>query len=140
MSDLECAKRILNSQEITCVICKGDTVYSSEKRGVAPIMEWIDAGIDLNGFSAADKIVGKAAALLFVLVGIKEVYAPIMSESAVGIFSKYDINFYCDTLTARVMNREGTGICPMERALAAVEEPEKALDAIKQTMASLRCH
>lgn len=138
MNDLEYAKRVLNFGENTCVLCKGESVYSSEKRGVAPIMEWIDEGLNLNGFSAADKIVGKAAALLFVLAGIKEVYAPVMSETAVRVFSNYDISFHYDMLTARIINRENTGICPMEHALAAVEEPEAALGVLKQTIAALR--
>ncbi len=38
-------------------------------------MEWLGSGMDFRGCAAADKIVGKASAMLFVLAGVKAVYA-----------------------------------------------------------------
>lgn len=138
MSDLERAKGILSAGDNTCVLCRGDTVYSSVKRGVAPVLEWIGEGLDLKGFSAADKIVGKGAAFLFVLAGIKVVYAPVMSESAVGVFTHFDISFQCDRVITKINSRDGTGTCPMELALGEIEEPETALTVMRQTVEALR--
>ena len=90
MSDIETAKEMLARSAFTCVLCKGDVVYTSTKHGVAPLLEWIDSGKDLQGFSAADKVVGKAAALLFILTRVTEIYAPIMSETAIYEFSKLE--------------------------------------------------
>lgn len=45
-------------------MCKGSTIYISTERGVKPLIDRIDDGTDLQGFSAADKVVGKAAAFL----------------------------------------------------------------------------
>ena len=73
MNDLEKAKEILEKGNYTCVICKGDTVYTSVDRGVAPVISFIDNKTDISGFSVADKVIGKAAAMLFSLAGVKEI-------------------------------------------------------------------
>ena len=119
-NDLTEAINILNGDKYTCVLCKGSAIYISTERGVKPLIDWIDDGTDLQGFSAADKVVGKAAAFLYVLLGVKEVYARIMSEGAIavlknnGIFVKYDLS------VKNIINRAGTGNCPMEIGRAHV--------------------
>lgn len=45
------------------------------------MMRFIAEGRDLSGCSAADVIVGKASAMLFVKAGINEVYGKVMSPS-----------------------------------------------------------
>jgi hypothetical protein len=94
MADIDVAKQLMQDCHYTCVLCKGDKLYISEKNGVAPMMEFIDAGVDLKGFSAADKVVGKAAALLFVLTGIGEVYAEVISSHAIAVLEKNNIPFH----------------------------------------------
>jgi hypothetical protein len=137
MNDIEKAKELLQHGKYTCVLCKGDTVYTSTLRGVAPMVEWISSGKDLNGFSAADKIVGKASAMLFLLAGVKEVYAPVMSEEAINTLSHHGIRCFCDTRTDNIINRAGTGSCPMEQAVRDIQEPSAAFEAIKRTINSV---
>lgn len=43
------------------------------------MVEWLGFGMDFHGYAADDKIIGKATAMLFVLAGVKEVYAPVVS-------------------------------------------------------------
>ena len=136
-NDLEHAKQLLLAAGTTCVLCKGESVKVSDKRGVSPLVDWIRSGTDLRGYSAADKIVGKAAALLFVLAGVKEVYAPVMSEGAVKTFGRYGVGCHCDQVASMIINRVGTGPCPMEQAVEQIAEPEAALHAIQKTMARL---
>ncbi|MBR3227452.1 MAG: DUF1893 domain-containing protein, partial [Erysipelotrichaceae bacterium] len=68
MKDLERAIELLTGER-TCVLVKDDTVYISEEKGIAPIMYYLNNGIDISGFSVADRIVGKAAASLFICAG-----------------------------------------------------------------------
>lgn len=82
MTDIEHAKQLLTGEGYTCVICRGDDMHTSEKRGVVPLIELLDSRIDVRGYSAADKAVGKAAAMLFILLGVGEIYAVVMSRSA----------------------------------------------------------
>ena len=76
------AKELLEKENFTCVLWYGEHLYTSRERGVKPLLEWLDQGLDLSSFSAADKVVGKAAAFLYVLLGVSRVYASVISEAA----------------------------------------------------------
>lgn len=137
MNNLEQAKEILKNSESTCVLFKDGVTHTSTKRGVAPLVDWLINGIDIRGFSVADKIVGKAAALLFVLGGVKEVYTPVISKSAVDVLSRHGIYAEYDTVVQKIINRASTGTCPMELAVANINDPNDALKAIQYTMTLL---
>ena len=66
MNSIERAKETLKNGKYTCVVCSNDIIYTSTQKGVAPMLDFIEKNICLTGFSAADKIVGKAAAMLFI--------------------------------------------------------------------------
>ncbi len=138
MSDIERAKQLLYSGGYTCVLCRGDAVYTSTERGVAPMLEWLDNGAELHGFSAADKVIGKAAAMLFVLAGVSEIYSDIMSASAAEFLKNSGLRYSYDTLTQHIINRKGDGICPMEQLTADMNSAEEAFVAIKKKLTELR--
>ena len=115
MTNLEKAKSILADSEYTLVLCNGDKLYTSRKRGVAPMLEFIDTETDLKGFSAADKVIGKAAAMLFVHAGVTEVHADVISNSAADFLYVKGIPFTYNLLVKNIINRTGDGICPMEQ-------------------------
>lgn len=138
MTDIERAKKLFHTGDYTCVLAKGVTVYTSTKSGIAPMLGFIENGFDLNGYSAADKTVGKAAAMLFVYAGVKEVHAAVLSQKAQEVFVKYGIACTCGKLTEGIINRAGTDLCPMEIAVAEIEEPREALEAIKRILNVLR--
>ena len=87
MTDLELAKEQLIKDECTCVLRKGDSVYCSHARGVKPLLSLLDSGEDYRGYSAVDKVVGKAAAMLYVLLGVSKVHAFIISEKALEVLA-----------------------------------------------------
>lgn len=132
MTDIENARDLLEKERKTCVLCRGAARYSSEKTGIAPMVDFISDGVDLRGFSAADKIVGKAAALLFVLAGVAEVYAEVMSKEAAEILRQHGIPCSWGEMTERIVNRAGTGPCPMEEAVRGLTDPRAALEAIRE--------
>lgn len=138
MTDWEQARELFKTGDYSCVLCRDGVVYTSTKNGIAPLVEWLTGGSTINGFSAADKIVGKAAALLFILGGVKEVYAAVMSETAAETLAKHGITAYWDKQVSYIVNREGTGPCPMEQAVTGIDDPAKALAAIQDKMAALR--
>ena len=82
-----------------------------------PLIAWISNGTDLKVFCAADRIVGKAAALLYSLLGVDTVYAPVMSEAGIYILAKNGITPLCDTSVKEILNRMNTDLCPMEEAV-----------------------
>ena len=50
--DLEQARRMLEG-EYTCVVCREDAVYTATERGVKPLLNWLDQGLDLIPHSRA---------------------------------------------------------------------------------------
>lgn len=137
-SNINKAVELLEESSYTCVLCKDDMVYTSTERGVKPLLEWYNSGTNVEGFSAADKVVGNAAAFLYVLLGVDEVYAPVMSEIAKQTLTSNGIKVQCKLLVNQIINRAGTGRCPMEEAVDGIIEPEEALAAIKVKLKNLQ--
>jgi len=136
MNNLEKAKLILEEGGYTCVIL-GKEPYTSTFRGVKPLLDLLESSADVRGCSAADRVVGKAAAFLYVLLGVSELYTGILSKPAKAVLEKYGIKVSCGMLVDVIFNRDNTGNCPMETAVWDIEEPEKALIAIKAKLEAL---
>ncbi len=137
-ADLIEAKQQLLESSSTCVLCKDGTLHHSTLPGVAPLLSWLQDGTDTSGSCAADKIVGKAAALLYCLLGVRQVYGTVVSLSAVKVLRKNGIEVFWDTLAENILNRNKSGLCPLEAATASIDDPEEALPTILQTIASLQ--
>ena len=131
MTDIENARNLLEREHKTCALCRGEARYSSEKTGIAPMVDFITEGVDLRGFSAADKIVGRAAALMFALAGVAEVYAEVVSAAAVEVLGRHGIPCSWGEMVDVIVNRTGTGQCPMEEAVRGISDPPAALEAIR---------
>ena len=136
MNDLQIAKQNLSGH--TICLCKDGNCLYSESRGISPMMDFISAGVDLAGYSVADLVVGKAAALLFVRCGIKRVFAKTLSKSAEKILRHYGVDCEYGLLTEKIINRAGTDICPMEKAVASTDDPEEAYEVLKNKLAELK--
>ncbi len=132
------AKEILETGEFTCVLCRGDAVFTATERGVKPLVRFLESGERLRQFCAADKVVGKATACLYVLLGVRCVYARVMSRSAAQVLAENGIETEYDTLVENIINRRGDGICPFEAAVLPCQEPHLAYAAIREKMAALR--
>ncbi len=136
MEDLNNAKTLLEQEGYTCVLCRGSTVHTSRNRGVQPLMALLNT--DVSGFSAADKVVGKATALLYCLLGIRQLYAKVISDAALKVLDDHRIPVHWDTRVAYIVNREGTGRCPMELATEQISDPALAPDVIREKLKQLQ--
>ncbi len=137
-SDLAKAKKILMETGATCVLCKGRSRVESDMRGVKPLMELLDMGMDFSGYSAADKVVGKATALLYCLLEVRAVYTPVISEAGLAVLQGHGIEAQYDLCVPAILNRRRDGFCPMESATKSISDPEEALKAIERTLEKLR--
>lgn len=126
------AKKLLNYEKYTCVICRDSHVYKSYERGIVPLLNVIDEKLDFNMASAADKVVGRAAAFLYIIIGIDELYAEVISEGACTLLEEHGIKVYFDNCVKQIINRQNTGICPMEDAVKNINEKFSAESAIRQ--------
>lgn len=123
MTDLD--RAISGLKGHTICLAKGTDLLVSDKRGIMPMMELLAAEKDLKGYSVADLVVGKAAAILFIKAGVAAVYAKTMSRSAEDILRRYGIPYTRENSAERIRNRQGTGYCPMESAVLDSEDIEE---------------
>ena len=137
MKITESQARDLLNNGFTCVLYGENEVLKSTERGVAPLIQWLESGQDFHGFSAADKVVGKAAAFLYVLLGVEKVYAVVLSESAEKVFRQFQIEYDYGQKTPMIRNRANTGFCPMEQAVWEIDEPQSARMRIEETLVEL---
>lgn len=135
--NLKKALDLLNSGNYTCVACKEEVVYTTTQRGVTPLLNWLDSKTDLKDFSAADRVVGRGAAFLYCLLGVKEVYALVMSRPAAEVLQSYGILADAGTFVEGIINRTGTGPCPFEDAVMDIQDTQEALNAIRMTRRKL---
>ena len=116
--------------EYTIALCKGGTTYTDTRRGIAPMLDLLEQGIDLSGFSVADRVVGKAAAMLFVLLRVKSLYAEVITGTAKAVLEAQGIECVYGTLVERLIDADGK-VCPSELAVENVVDPSDAPAALK---------
>lgn len=102
-------------------------VFTSDAHGILPPLTWLRErpGI-LKGADIADKLVGKAAAMLFAYGGVRSIWARRMSRAAEEFLDMQGIPHACEELVEMIYNREGSGMCPMERRAIGLGDPAEA--------------
>ena len=131
------ARQTLVDNGYTCVVIKDGFCFTSNQRGVKPLLELIESNADVSGGVAADKVVGKAAAFLYALLGVKELYADVISELALEVLQKNGISVTYGTLVSMIKSRDRKGFCPMEQATLTVDNKNVAFEVIKNTAKAL---
>ena len=124
---------LLHEGAYSCVIRKGAEVRTFHKRGVADL--YILLGNEpefLLGAFVADKVVGKGAAALMVLGGVKHVYTDVISTPALDLFKTYGVEVSFSEVTDRIVNRTKDGLCPVETLCLDLDSPADMLNEIRQ--------
>ncbi|WP_163196814.1 DUF1893 domain-containing protein [Bifidobacterium platyrrhinorum] len=106
-------------------------------RGVRPLLVWLAEHRRLDGFCAADRVVGKGAALLYARLGAKSVWARTMSEAGLAALRAHGIAASYGTLVPVILDRAGDGMCPIERSVERIDDPMAAEPAIRAAVARL---
>ena len=132
------AKSILEKEKLTCIITDGEREYKSTLRGIKPLLELVQNGTDTRGFYAADKVVGKAAAFMYILLGVKALYAFVISKPSLALLQEHGIEVLYGTLVDAIKNRNGDGFCPMEQAVKDIADPHDAVNAVIQKLEQLK--
>lgn len=136
---LKRAAEILNREKKSCVIlADDDTIRVSDEIGIKPLMK--ELRIDKETFRGcviADKVIGKAAALMAVLGKADAVYGRIMSENAIEFLEKSGMTYDYGEIVPYIENRAKDGRCPMEETVLMIDSPEKAFEALEKTIAKL---
>jgi len=135
----EYLNRLEESGANLMVFRNDDVVFFSKSRGICPLIEVIDTiGREgLKGVVTADRIVGKAAALLNVYLGAVEIHAMIMSDGAKALLANYGVNFSFREETDVVKAKDGVVYCIFEKLVWDVSDPEEAYRLIRAKLKEL---
>jgi len=121
------------------VFCEDELVFQSQGRGIAPLIEAIDilGRENLIGVVTADRVVGKAAALLNLYMGAAEVHAGVISSGAKELLSEHGVGFEFLEDTDVVKAKDGVVFCLFEKLVWDVDDPEKAHTLIRAKLKEL---
>ncbi len=125
----------LERRNLSLLIYKdGEAIYSSHEGGVIPLLRAVELlGLErLHGSIVADKVVGKAAALLILYFKASEAHALLISSHARGVFLKHGLKHSFRKETPYILNRDGSALCPFERLVMEIIEPEEAYRRIRE--------
>jgi hypothetical protein len=140
MKDIEIAKHSLQEKDLTLAIVKnGLLLFSTRSNKISGFLEAIDKlGDELVNASLADKIAGKAIALLCVYSRIEAVHALVLSRKALAFLNQNGIDCSWNELVENVLDSNKTGICPFEKAAEEISDPKIAYQRFKEMIEKLR--
>ncbi len=137
MTNAEQAVALLKQNQDTLVLTDGHETIEDHERGVRPLLKWVGKRT-FEGFSAADKVIGKGAAFLYVLLKIKDIHTGIISKPALEVLNRYEIPVTYQQLVDHIINHTKTGYCPIETAVMDIDTPETALPKIIERLKQLK--
>lgn len=126
-------KKLVAAGRSIAVARDGVICGTSDERGIAPAMAMLDAGKLKDAF-VVDKIVGRAAAAIFAVGGVKKVYATVMSRGAMEFLKAKGIDAAADETVENIVNRAKTGTCPMESAVEKMQDAEKMVETLRKAL------
>lgn len=129
--NLERAKEAMKAEKLTCVLTEGGVMFKSKDKGVQPLLDWMNSGNNYMSYMIADKVIGRAAAFIDIAMGIREVYAEVMSEGAKTLLENNHVVVNYDTLVPEILNADKTDLCPLEKAVEGIETAGDALMPIE---------
>lgn len=133
LEELEC-------MGVSLLIYKGEEViHSSTGGGMKPLLEAI-GGLGremLRGSIVVDKVVGRAAALLILYMEASEVHAGVVSSTALEVLRSHALSFHYGQRVEAIRDRDGFIICPFERLVQDISDPEEAYNRIRAKISEL---
>lgn len=119
------------------VIVKNNHIVSAESpRGIDYVLKMQEEGALKNTF-IADKIIGKAAAMIFTYAGVNSCYGETISNEAIKWLQEHNISVTYGTCVESIQNRTGDGICPMEQTVLNINDEAEAIILLKNKVAEL---
>jgi hypothetical protein len=131
--DLEFAKLKLIKEDLSLVIVKkGKIIFETKKQGISGFLQAIEK-LDKNlvAASAADKIVGVAAAMLCVYARVASVFALTISEEGIRVLENNNILCKFEKKVSNILNRDKNDVCPFEKLAISSRNPDEAYVKLK---------
>lgn len=135
--ELEKAMTAVKNEGCTCALTLGNVIFKSKDKSVRPLLDWMNSGNNYMGYMLADKIVGKAAAFIMIAMGIREIYAQVISEPAKALLEKEHVVVNADLVVPEILDKDKAEKDPLERAVESYENAAEALMPIELALIRL---
>lgn len=122
---------LLRNGKHSLVVANGD-VCTFDRRGIADLYDlWRNDPGFLDGASIADKVVGKGAAALVILGHAAEIYADIISDSALELFQGYPLKVSFGQKVPDIINRMGNAFAQWKYFVEIVKRQQNVCHLFK---------
>ncbi len=117
----------LEQEGLSIIIEKnGEIVFRSYDPMLKPLFTCLTEKKELLKDSIVfDKIVGRAAAYLCIMGGVKEIYTPLASDSAIKVLDENNIKTGALKTIPLIKNRDNSDMCPMEKMAISCKTPQE---------------
>ena len=130
--DLLAEMRARLSAGAAVVVARNGVIVAEESgRGLEPLLKLFEAG-RLRRAIVMDRVVGRAAAAICIRGGARKVCTDLAGKGAAELLRRNGVPLVAAQTVEQILNRERTGGCPMEQAVAGLEDPEKMVEAIRK--------
>lgn len=130
--------RILDAGNHSLVVSK-ETTRTFDGRGVSDLHRLLHEEPEaLEDAMVADKVVGKGAAALMAAAHVGAVYAEVISRPALNLLEAAGISTSYGLLAEGILNRAGTGPCPLETRCMNCLSPEECLPEIESFILEMK--
>ncbi len=134
MTDLQKLKKMFYFHDASLLIMKNNNIiYKSTNKGITSLYQLYINDIDkLDGSYIADKIIGKAGALILVSAKILGIYAHIITYEAYNILLYNNVKVTYGTKVPCIINRDGSDLCPIEKLATECNATAEIIPMIKE--------
>lgn len=133
-SGFEMAKNMINEGKIECALVKDEKIIATENGGgVSPLLKLYKTKTNkMLDTTLVDKVIGRAAAMIAINGKVRNVYGETMSEDAVELLKTNHIPASYGRLVPKILNKTQDGLCPLEKAIENINNPQEALKILEQ--------
>lgn len=140
MNDLETAKTQLIQNHLTLIFIKNNNIlFKTKSHRISGFLTAIqELGRKLEDASVADKVVGRAVALLCAYARIKAIYAETLSMKAVDVLEKAGVTYEWKGIVDTILDTNKNDVCPFEKTAAQISSPKDAYEKFKDLQNRLK--
>lgn len=123
----------------SCVILNGDKPRAFNQRGVADLYDLLQKEPNLlKGATMVDKVVGKGAASLMIVGGIKRLHTTIICTTALEMLNNAGIEVTFDKEVDFIYNISKTDWCPLEKLCKDIKTANECIPIIDNFVKTMR--
>ena len=123
---------MLNEQGLSLLVYNNGELTTHANRGIQDLLQLINEQPErLDGAVAADKVIGKSAAAIMIVGGVKEVHTNLICTPARELFEKEGVLVFATEEVPMILNRDKSGMCPMDTQIANIESIDECVAVLR---------